>query len=170
MSSLDAPTALPGPDWLQARRTVSAEHLAAAMRPSTDEEVWRYSRIADLDLDTVRPVDTPATASAVAAARAHADAVVPERSGLVVVVDGFVGAVDLAPDAVTAGVVAGRAGEVPSGEAVLGSVAGRPTDYFGALHDARAPEPVVLDGSLRDARVAQPTPSKGSEGVRAHCL
>lgn len=155
MPSLDAPTALPGPDWLQARRTVSAEHLAAAARPTTDEEVWRYSRIAELDLDAVRPVDTPAAANAVAAARAHADAVVPDRSGLVVVVDGFVGAVDLEPDAVTAGVVAGRAGELPSGQEVLGSVVGTPTDYFGALHDAGAPEPVVVDVP-RGAHLARP--------------
>lgn len=145
MPSLDAPTALPGPDWLQTRRTVSAERLASAARPTTDEEVWRYSRIAELDLDAVRPVDAPAAADAVAAARAHADAVVPDRCGLIVVVDGFVGAVDLEPDAVTAGVGAGRAGEQSSGEDVLGSVVGAPTDYFGAMNDAGAPEPVVVD-------------------------
>ncbi len=145
MPSLDAPTALPGPDWLQARRAISSGHLAEADLPTTEEEVWRYSRIGDLDLDTVRPVDLPAPAAAVAAARAHADAIVPDRAGLVVVVDGYVGAVDLAPDAVTAGVTAGRAGEHAAGESVLGAVVGAPTDYFGALNDARAPEPVIVD-------------------------
>ncbi len=145
MSSLDAPIVLPGPDWLQARRAVSSGRLADAALPTTDEEIWRYSRIGELDLEAFHPVEVPAAASAVAAARAHADAVVPERSGLVVVVDGYVGAVDLEPDAVTAGVVAGRAGEHACGEEVLGSVVGAPTDYFGALNDARTPEPVVID-------------------------
>lgn len=155
MSPLDAPPALPGPDWLQARRATSAGHLAAAELPTTDEEVWRYSRIGELDLGAVAPVEEGPAADAVAAARAHADLVAPERSGLVIVVDGHLGAVDLAPEAVTAGVQAGRAGEVANAEAVLGAVAGAPTDYFGALSDARAPEPVVIDVP-RGATLAHP--------------
>src|SRR6478735_5644523 len=47
----DAAAALGGPDWLTARRIAAAEAFAAASLPSAEEEVWRYSRIDDLDLD-----------------------------------------------------------------------------------------------------------------------
>ena len=48
--SIDTATALPGPDWLRARRRDGAARFAAADLPSPDEEVWRYSRIGELDL------------------------------------------------------------------------------------------------------------------------
>ena len=34
------------------------EYLAAIELPTTDEEIWRYSRIGDLDLSAYRAVDT----------------------------------------------------------------------------------------------------------------
>src|SRR4029453_2540730 len=40
---------------LQARRTAAAERFAASSLPSTEEEIWRYSRIAELDLDAYVP-------------------------------------------------------------------------------------------------------------------
>ena len=49
--TIDAARALPGPAWLRAAREAAAERAAAAPFPSTDEEIWRYSRIAELDLD-----------------------------------------------------------------------------------------------------------------------
>lgn len=52
----DAARALPGPDWLVARRLAAAERLALVSWPSSHEEIWRYSRIDDLDLDRYRPV------------------------------------------------------------------------------------------------------------------
>lgn len=44
---------LPGP-W-QAQRRAAAERFAAASLPTADEEIWRYSRIAELDLDRFTP-------------------------------------------------------------------------------------------------------------------
>jgi Fe-S cluster assembly protein SufD len=55
---LDAARALPGPVWLQAERVAAAERAAARPLPSAEEEIWRYSRIAELDLDTFRPAAT----------------------------------------------------------------------------------------------------------------
>lgn len=43
--------ALAGPDWLRTARQQAAERFAARSLPSTEEEIWRYSRIAELDLD-----------------------------------------------------------------------------------------------------------------------
>jgi len=39
-----------GPAWLGARRVDAAERAAALPLPSPDEEIWRYSRIGELDL------------------------------------------------------------------------------------------------------------------------
>jgi Fe-S cluster assembly protein SufD len=43
--------AFEGPDWLRASRSAAAERAAARTMPSAEEEIWRYSRIAELDLD-----------------------------------------------------------------------------------------------------------------------
>ena len=47
----DAVAALGGPSWLAERRRSGTEQLASAALPTTEEEVWRYSRIDDLDLE-----------------------------------------------------------------------------------------------------------------------
>ncbi|MGH8919292.1 MAG: SufB/SufD family protein, partial [Actinomycetes bacterium] len=49
---------LPGPGWLRSRRAAAAERFAAADLPTQDLEVWRYSRIDDLDLDRYTPAVT----------------------------------------------------------------------------------------------------------------
>lgn len=46
---------LPGPDWLRQERQASWERFAAATWPSEAEEIWRYSRIGQLDLDRYVP-------------------------------------------------------------------------------------------------------------------
>jgi Fe-S cluster assembly protein SufD len=53
--SVDAARALGGPDWLVARRVTAADRLSTISWPTPDEEIWRYSRIGELDLDRYRP-------------------------------------------------------------------------------------------------------------------
>jgi len=53
--SADAARALGGPDWLVARRVAAVDTLAGLSWPTADEEIWRYSRIGELDLDRFRP-------------------------------------------------------------------------------------------------------------------
>jgi Fe-S cluster assembly protein SufD len=53
--SADAIAGLAGPDGLASRRAGAAERFAGASLPSTEEEVWRYSRIDELDLDRFQP-------------------------------------------------------------------------------------------------------------------
>ena len=50
----DAAGALPGPDWLTARRVAAAEELAGSAPPDASAEEWRYSPISDLDLQAYR--------------------------------------------------------------------------------------------------------------------
>lgn len=54
--SPDAAGALPGPDWLVARRCAAADRFATTPLPSPEEEVWRNSRIGDLDLAEHTPI------------------------------------------------------------------------------------------------------------------
>ena len=51
----DAARALGGPDWLAARRVAAVEQLDGVTWPTATEEIWRYSRIGELDLDRYRP-------------------------------------------------------------------------------------------------------------------
>ena len=55
--TVDAARALGGPDWLVARRVAAAERLATISWPTPDEEIWRYSRIGELDLARYRPFE-----------------------------------------------------------------------------------------------------------------
>jgi Fe-S cluster assembly protein SufD len=51
-----AAAALDGPAWLRAARAAAFERFEAAGWPTDAEEVWRYSRIGQLDLDRYSPV------------------------------------------------------------------------------------------------------------------
>ncbi len=51
----EAARGLPGPDWLATRRGAAIERLADLEWPTAAEEIWRYSRIGELDLDRVPP-------------------------------------------------------------------------------------------------------------------
>src|SRR5437763_2989624 len=52
----DAAAALPGPAWMQQRRADALARFEARALPTEAEEVWRYSRIDELDLSAYRPV------------------------------------------------------------------------------------------------------------------
>lgn len=145
MTPVDAVTVPPGPEWLQARRAVSSERLATAEVPTTDEEVWRYSRIGELDLTAFTPAVAPSPDEVLDRCRAHADTVVGARAGLLVVVDGHVVHAELDEALAARGVVLAPAAETAAGEEILGSVVSSPADYFGALNDAHAPGPAILD-------------------------
>jgi len=53
--SADAARALGGPDWLVARRLAAVEAIPAIPWPTAEQEIWRYSRIGELDLERFRP-------------------------------------------------------------------------------------------------------------------
>ena len=131
--STDTAAAQPGPEWLVRRRREAAQRFEAASLPSTGEEVWRYSRIGDLDLDAHRPATRddmatePDDVVADLLARAGDATVVWTAAGHVArttVADGskvrVVHADDLDPDG------------------PLGTVLGESTDPLVDLHDAFA--------------------------------
>ena len=126
--TVDTATALPGPDWLRARRVAAAERFEELGLPSPSEEVWRYSRIAELDLAEFEPVgEAPAATEVPHALQPLVDAV-GERSGLLLSVNGRV--VHVEPPAAR-GVTLGALTD----DDVLERVA-TPRDAFGYLNAA----------------------------------
>ncbi len=154
----DAARALPGPDWLADRRLAAARRLGAVAWPTASEEIWRYSRIGELDLSRFRPVpaaqmgepgDEPAPGGGPIAAEAG------ERSGLVVVRNGRVVHHALDPSLEAKGVrVCGIATcEREEIAGFLGACSDASPDAFTVLHDAflaggafvKVPRGVVVD-------------------------
>lgn len=136
----DTAAALVGPAWLRARRSAAAERFAASPLPTPEEEVWRYSRIAELDLE--------AFALAPGTSEAEAPSAPPLLSGAgvtVTVVDGAVHISELPADWVAKGVVVTTADQLDDAEAAdLGCVAGAGPDAFATLNDALCAHPVVV--------------------------
>ena len=132
---------LPGPDWLADRRAAAVARLADLEWPTAAEEIWRYSRIGDLDLGRYRPVPAeqmgqPGDETAPGGGPVAAEA--GERSGLVVVRNGRVVHHALDPELEARGVrVCGiatcDAEEIAS---TLGVCSDASPDAFTVLHDA----------------------------------
>jgi Fe-S cluster assembly protein SufD len=139
----DAARALPGPDWLRARRAAAAEAFAGSALPTADEEVWRYSRIGDLDLDAYHLGGGSSGDAMPAEARAALDRV-PARAAAVVVCDGRVVHGEVADGWEAKGLTAGPVGDRADGDGLLGAVLGEPPDVFSVLNDAFALDPVAV--------------------------
>lgn len=139
----DAARSLGGPDWLVARRVAAAERLASREPPTTDEEIWRYSRVDDFDPSAWRPLVPPEPGDGrevpVAVRSVYEEMV--ERSGLVVTVNGRVVHRELDDGLAAKGVMLGDLAVQCADEArdLLGTVAGGSPDWFTELHDAFLP-------------------------------
>src|SRR6266508_5265070 len=139
----EAARALGGPDWLVERRLAAVEQLDGITWPTDAEEIWRYSRIDELDLDRFRPPSRdelgepgpePSPGGGPVAAEAG------ERAGLVVVRNGRVVHHEL--DDALAGkgvVVCGLATREEADVAeVLGSCSQASPDAFTVLQDRKS--------------------------------
>ena len=103
--------------------------------PTTEEEVWRYSRIADLDLDAYLIADGQPLAPAIPPAIEAALASVPVRGVTVVVVNGRIIHLDVQAPGVDI---------VTDDRDALGVVMTEPTDVFATMNNAFAMEPIVV--------------------------
>ena len=123
----DAAVALEGPAWLRARRAAAAERFAATNLPTEAEEIWRYSRVSRIDLDSYSPVNGAATngsgngvgASSLPAALQEVLTEAGSRAGLLVVHNGRIVHRELDPALAARGVVVGDALELPDAEGIL---------------------------------------------------
>jgi Fe-S cluster assembly protein SufD len=154
----EASRALGGPDWLVERRLAAAEQLGGIAWPTPAEEIWRYSRIDELELDRFRPpspdeLGEPGPESAPGGGPVAAEA--GERSGLVVVRNGRVVHHELDETLAGKGVtVCGLATcDEADVAALLGACSQASPDAFTVLHDAflaggafiRVPAGVVVE-------------------------
>jgi Fe-S cluster assembly protein SufD len=154
----EAARALGGPDWLVERRLAAAEQLDGIVWPTPSEELWRYSRIDELDLDRFRPpspeeLGEPGPELAPGGGPVAAEA--GERAGLVVARNGRVVHHELDETLARKGVrVCGLATcDETDVAALLGACSQASPDPFTVLHDAflaggafiRVPAGVVVE-------------------------
>ena len=132
MFSSSTAAALPGSDWLRSRRAAAAKAVEHAPLPSTEEEIWRYSRIAELDPEQWDlATDAGKTGEAI-------PATIPDRAATVRLSNGRLVDVEIGDPGV-------RVEPVADERDGLGSVMEEPTDVFAAMSDAFAAEPIVVE-------------------------
>jgi Fe-S cluster assembly protein SufD len=132
----DASAGLLGPAWLAKRRSSAWERFSAGSMPTEDDELWKYSDVGRLDLDSFAPFafDTSgggATAELIAHARGVAS-LVGEWQALVVTVDGTFVCIE-----------EGANGSVETGD-------GGPLIAHGASSEREEPEEVALSRDALD--------------------
>lgn len=144
--SAAAAASLGGPDWLVERRRNAAARAASLGLPSVDEEIWRYSPVADLDLAAWEPPVPHPGADPEPPPAALRDLLdqLGARAATVVVRNGHLVLADVEPRWADAGVVVGRLVATPGAEDLLGSVAPESDDVFGQLNEAFTVDPVVV--------------------------
>ena len=160
--SIDVAARLPGPESLRQRRIAAAERLVALPWPTSDDRVWHYSRIAELDPERYAPAGAD-SASSVAATGALAPEQLPyvpaARCGLLVTVDGA-----LVHQAVDPRLVVGHDDAAPSPSAERAGPASAangqwsplaPDDVFAVANEAFAREVIVVEAP-RGAVFEQP--------------
>ncbi len=170
--SADAARSLDGPEWLAEWRLRALERFAESPPPATDEDLWRYGRISELDLDQYVPSGTASSAGGLPAALG-ADAWpasaallehIGERSGLAVVVDGVPVTLELSAPASATGTRLGSVFDEPRRTDVLDQVtklngeSGKEEhlpDAFDHLADAFLRDALVLNVPAR-ARIDHP--------------
>jgi Fe-S cluster assembly protein SufD len=154
----DASAAIGGPDWLARRRLAALERLDDLVWPTEHDEIWRYSRIDELDLGRYRPV-SPAELDPPGVERAPGGgpfaAEIGEHAGLVVVRNGRVvhHEVDDALDAKGVVICDLATCDADDVRDELGRCSDASPDAFTVLHDAflaggacvRVPDGVVVD-------------------------
>ena len=142
------------PQWLLDRRATASQNGEFVL-PSNDEEVWRYSRVADLDLNAwsvvvERTEGVPSEAVSVLESLGH-------LAGAVVVRNGSVVASRLDDALIAKGVYVGALTGGATANESLGAVADGGPDVFGRLNDANFLDGVLIDvpaGVTVDAPIA----------------
>lgn len=123
--------------WIDERRSAAAARFAEAEPPSSAQEVWRYSRVDQLDLRAyeVGPEPRSGDGSLPPAVRDLIDRI-GERSALLVTRDGSLVQREVGHRAIVA--------EPASGPEAIAGI-DLPHDAIGAVHDASAVEPLVVE-------------------------
>lgn len=153
---------------MRARRAQAARAFVDAGLPSSSEEVWRYSRIDDLDLASYAPAGAPEGPPEHLPALVHPLLEAADQAAAMVVVrNGRVVRAEVRDELGAKGVRAGVAADPDRRR--LGAAFDEPPDQFATLNDAFTAEPVVVhvpDGVVVAAPVVVVHVTEG-EGVAA---
>ena len=136
----DPPSALGGPSWLVEARESARSSFDKLGLPDSSEEVWRYSPIADLDLDRF--------------GRARAAAGAGLGIEALATIEILAGSPSLLPE-LPEGLTATRLSEHPEGAALVSSALTDPDDSIVALNLALLGDGLVIDVA-RGARFELP--------------
>jgi len=136
--SVEAAAALGGPGWLRSLRESAAERFASRPLPTEADEIWRYSRISELDLGSYAAVPFTAGEPSDQARPNHVvatlDAIGP-HAAVAFVRNGRVIATEVNPALAAKGLVVADIATLADGDDILGSVAaGDSTDVFTDLN------------------------------------
>jgi Fe-S cluster assembly protein SufD len=101
---------LDGPEWLRTARRAAFERFEATSLPTDAEEVWRYSRIAELDLDDYSPMSSSKEPNEIPSAVQPILEAIGPRSGLIVTRNGraVIGFEPTSDEPVPVGAIAGE--------------------------------------------------------------
>jgi Fe-S cluster assembly protein SufD len=141
----DAARALGGAGWLTGRRHAAAERFASMSLPTPAEEMWRYSRIEELDLDRYRPATADGTGTFLPAT--------VDRAATVRILNGAVVGIDLDEGYSAKGLVVADIATLPEPPAALGVCADASSDAFTVLNDAFMPGGALV--SIPDGMVVE---------------
>jgi len=144
MTPSDAPPA--SPIWFEHWRTAASTRLGEPVLPSTDEEVWRYSPIAELDL-TSWTAPTRGDVSAVPAGALAVLETIDAPAAVIVVRNGFVVHHEVSTVWADRGMYVGPivdAPETATPQELLGSVAADGPDVFATINDVTVIDPLLV--------------------------
>ncbi|MCA1692178.1 MAG: Fe-S cluster assembly protein SufD [Acidimicrobiales bacterium] len=112
------------------------ERFAAQSLPTEAEEIWRYSRISQLDLDEFSPAAATEAPPGIPAELQPVVAAAGPHSGLLVLRNGQVSYAEVDTGLAGQGFYVGDVADLPEGDDVLGGVAASGTDAFTELNTA----------------------------------
>ncbi len=130
---------LSGPAWLNEMRRAMVDQLADVVRPDPDEEVWRYSRVGELDLDQIAPATERPTPMVPPGGQRFTN-----PSAVAVLQNGWITSLTLSDEAAAAGLTVGPVADLPDGQERYGAALSDPADLFGYLNRAFGPEPLAI--------------------------
>jgi Fe-S cluster assembly protein SufD len=135
------PAKLPGPASLREARQQALARFELGPLPTGTEDIWKYSRIAELDPGAFRAARPQAPTGIPPAVGTVLD-LIGERAAFALTIDGATASIDVEHDAAAAGL---RLHVVKEGDGIgWFTGAATPWDAFAELNTGQAPSPVVI--------------------------
>ena len=132
---------LPGSKWVSERRRSAMEKLALLEFPTQENEIWRYSIIDQLDLNSYSPSLSIPSDSQVSSSFVEK---LSEPVVSVVINDGWLKAVTNVDSIASSGVYVGPISKAPKEFESSKGTFKESSDFFGLFNSAFTPEPVLI--------------------------